>query len=384
MSDVGGRVSPLPSLPNRRLSPQRKTQQAESKSVLSLRLRTAVFSDNQGLLNHLVKVKISLDTADEQGVTVLHIAVTQEKQNTVTWLLRQGAGVRVADVDGFDALTWSCIKGNAKIANQLLEAMADPEHMTIKGDRRVLALCAERGHRSCMEELLRFKASVDSPGNDGATPLMCAAHTEESSAVEFLLKRQADVNAADGDGWTALMYASNSSKSVPVPDDDDDVEDAGGRGNRSMSRNSSLPSLSRNTSVNSLHDTKGPWRQNLHCLLLGRADVNIANPEGRTAMMVAAGRNHVGFIKYLLEVKGDVHMRSLKGQTALHAAACHGAEQATRCLIKAQADVNVETEVKDTPLMLAEKNGFKDLARLLLKNGAIVKAQPKKKGKKKK
>merc|ERR1739848_848951 len=99
---------------------------------------------------------------------------------------------------------------------------ADPEHITIKGDRKVLSLAAERGHRSCMEVLFRFKALVDSPGSDGATPLMCAAHCEEAAAIECLLKHQADVNAADGDGWNALMYASNSSRSLPADDDDDD------------------------------------------------------------------------------------------------------------------------------------------------------------------
>merc|ERR1719240_670121 len=151
----------------------------------------------------------------------MHIAVTQEKPRTVTWLLNQGASVSAADVDGFDALTWSCIKGNEKIVAQLLEAHADPEHLTKKGDRRVLALCAERGHRACMQELLRWRAFVDTPGKDGATPLMCAAHCEEHSTVEFLLRHEADVNAQDNDGWTALMYAGNSSRSLENPPNDE-------------------------------------------------------------------------------------------------------------------------------------------------------------------
>jgi len=376
LPEVGGRESPLLQLPNRRLSPARKPHGnfVESKGALNLKLRNAVFLENLGRLQHLVKIKVSLDTPDEQGVTVLHVAVTQEKQKIVTWLLNQGASVRETDVDGFDALTWSCIKGNVKFVTQLLEAKADPEHITIKGDRRVLSLCAERGHRSCMEELLRFKASVDSPGMDGATPLMCAAHCEESSAVEFLLRSRADVNAADNDGWTALMYASNSSKSLETPDDDSPRQ---GRGSSS--------SMSRNSSTNSLHKKRGPWRRNLECLLLGRADVNIENPEGRTAMMVAAGRNHVGFMNCLMEVKGDVHLRSAKGQTALHAAAVHGAEKAAILLVKVKADLNVETEMKETPLMLAERMDYLDIGKILLRNGAIVKAPPsKKKGKKKK
>lgn len=374
----GGRVSPLQSLPNRRLSPAKTkygTGVVESKSGLNLKLRSAVFSDNQGLLLHLVKIKVSLDTPDEQGVTCLHIAVTQDKPKTVTWLLHQGASVKAADLDGFDALTWACIKGNVKIVAQLLEARADPEHLTKKGDRRVLALCAERGYRGCMEELLRWRACVDSPGMDGATPLMCAAHCEEHATVEFLLRHQADVNAADNDGWTALMYAGNSSRSLEVEQNDDDED---------VRRRDSVSGLSRSSSVNSLHKKKGPWKQNLQCLLLGRCDVNLENPEGRTAMMVAAGRNHVGFMQGILEVKADVHMRSAKGQTALHAAASHGAEQALVCLLKSKADINAETDAKETPLMLVEKNGFQDLGKILIRSGAIVKAQPKKKGKKKK
>lgn len=377
----GGRVSPLQQLPNRRLSPARRPHGnfvMESNSTLNLKLRSAVFSDNQGLLTHLVKIKVSLDTPDEQGVTCLHVAVTQEKLKAVTWLLNQGANVSAADVDGFDALAWGCIKGNVKIVTQLLEARADPEHLTKKGDRRALALCAERGHRGCMEELLRWRALVDSQCRDGATSLMCAAHCEEHAAVEFLLRHQANVNATDNDGWTPLMYAGNSSRSLEKPLSDDDEEDT------RMGRRLNTSGLSRSASVSSLHKKKGPWRQNLQCLLQGRCDVNMENPEGRTAMMVAAGRNHVGFMQGILEVKCDVHLRSAKGQTALHAAASHGAEQAAICLLKVKADINVETNAKETPLMLAEKNGAQDLATLLTRNGAIVKAQPKKKGKKKK
>ena len=62
----------------------------------------------------------------------------------------------------------------------------------------------------------------------------------------------------------------------------------------------------------------------VRALLAAGADVNGADPEGRTALMVAAGRNDKALVELLLEAGADAGQRDIEGVSALTIAKADG------------------------------------------------------------
>jgi len=124
------------------------------------------------------------------------------------------------------------------------------------------------------------------------------------------------------------------------------------------------------------------------------------------AMTVAAGENHGGIVKFLLENYPDLRARSAaltmavghsnlklvkflldSGADAdtyrdkphlnhyennLHAAACHGNEAIVELLLEAGADPNVAGGIYGTPLRAAASKGYERVVKILLKAGAYL------------
>lgn len=173
-------------------------------------LLQAVYMQDQVTLDHLIRQKANLEARDETGATPLHIAVTRNMPKTVQWLLRHRASCSGTDGDGYQALTWACIKGHLQIVKILLEARASTEEVALSTGKTPLSLAAERGHMPVVQELLSKQAKVDQLNGDGSTALHVASHRCEVEIVAHLLERKSLVNALDNEGWTPLMYAMNS------------------------------------------------------------------------------------------------------------------------------------------------------------------------------
>jgi ankyrin repeat protein len=70
--------------------------------------------------------------------------------------------------------------------------------------------------------------------------------------------------------------------------------------------------------------------QTLKTLIAGKADVNVVNEYGRTALWNAADKNHVECATALLNAKADVHKADEDGYTPLHRASLVGRAECVR------------------------------------------------------
>ncbi len=115
-------------------------------------------------------------------------------------------------------------------------------------------------------------------------------------------------------------------------------------------------------------------------LLRNHADVNSAQADGSTALMLAADRGDVDIATLLVRAHADVSKANEYGATALSVACARGNIALITLLLDAHANPNAPLLSGETPLMAAVDNGNRDAASLLLEHGADVNAKETKGG----
>jgi ankyrin repeat protein len=131
-------------------------------------------------------------------------------------LLKAGADVNAADVDGTTSLHWAVRRDVVEIADMLIRAGARPDRTNRYGVTP-LALAASNGSGAMIKRLLDGGANAKAVSADGETVLMIAARHGTMDGVKHLLTRGADVSARERRrGTTALMWAAEATHAEVV------------------------------------------------------------------------------------------------------------------------------------------------------------------------
>lgn len=183
---------------------------------------------------------MAVDTADETGVTALHIAASEGHDLLCSTLLARGADARTKDHCGQTALHKACRAGSVECCRIFTKHGVDLDLQDTEG-MTALHLAARKGGIYCLELLVSSGASLNIPDMygriplhyasahgcfetvyslvflgsdcdladaDGRLPLHFAASADATGeSVDYLLKHCRDVNVADSKGCTPLLYA---------------------------------------------------------------------------------------------------------------------------------------------------------------------------------
>ena len=106
-------------------------------------------------------------------------------------------------------------------------------------------------------------------------------------------------------------------------------------------------------------------------LIFAKADVNVVDKDGKTALFLAAWRGKTDIVKLLINAGADVDNNGLN---ILIRMSIDNNVSAVKCLIDAKADVNVVDKHDNTALILAARHGKSGSARLLIVAKADVNA----------
>jgi ankyrin repeat protein len=317
---------------------------------------------------------LAVNAADPTGTTALHWAVQGNLADVTRRLLQAGANVRAANRYGVTPLQLAAVNGNASMVGLLLEAGADPNAVLPEGET-VLMTAARTGAVDVLTVLLDRGADIHARERlYGETALVWAAAENHPEAVRTLIARGAPVDSRSSrqefprrrsgqsvlslGGWTPLMYAAR--------------ENALGTG---------------------------------RALITAGADLNLADPDGATALVVAIINAHYDFAAVLLGAGADPNVVDTEaGMGPLYAAidmrrlaVGHGrpnpksssdidALGVVRMLLERKADPNAPLRAPifqrhhtsgdsalgkgATPLMRAAKSGDVEVMTLLLAAGA--------------
>lgn len=111
--------------------------------------------------------------------------------------------------------------------------------------------------------------------------------------------------------------------------------------------------------------------QQVRLALENGADVNAAQDEGRTALMMAAFNGHGKIVELLLDRGAKVDSRDILGRTALMYSASGPFPETVRILLEHGADPNISDKSENfTALMFAAAEGQAEVVRILLSHGA--------------
>jgi ankyrin repeat protein len=358
-----------------------------------------------------VVASVAIITAAGTDTRLLEAARAGNGQ-TVRALLKQRADANVREVDGTTALHWAVRNNDAETADALMRGGAAADVANRYGVTP-LFLAAMNGNAVIVEALLKSGADASAVLPEGQTVVMAAARTGTPAVVKALLARGADANVHDGRlGETALMWAAAENHSGAI-----DLLIEHGADVNARSNPADFPRFSFGDGIVALMMTlpRGHWTPLMYAarqgalgatrsLARGKADLDLQDPEGTTALMLALNNAHYDVAALLVDQGANPDVADVTGMTALYAAVnmntlpdlpgrpaprptggvtpvevarlllAHGADPNPRLLkpILMRHHSGGDTALGEgaTPLLRAAKTGDVAMIRLLLDSGA--------------
>ncbi len=254
-------------------------------------------------------------------------AVKNGNREVVLRLLKARADVNGTEVDGTTALHWAVRADDLETVQLLLRAGARANAANRYGVTP-LSLAATNGRATMIEALLEADASANTTLPEGETVLMTAARTGDAASVKVLLDRGADVNARERwQGQTALMWAAAQNHAEVTR-----LLIARGAEVDARSKVLEFPKFSFNgstmvstpmprgaTTALMLAARQGAM-EGVRALIEGGADVNLTDPDGTSALVMATVNVHYDVAALLLETGADPNVADASGMAALYAA----------------------------------------------------------------
>ena len=319
-----------------------------------IQLHAACFRENRHDVHVLLNANADANHVSSAGYTPLHIAVTKRNINLINLLLDQGVNVNSMTIDGQTPLHIAADKGDANIIQNLLRRKADPNLKDARGNTSLHLVVQPK--QETKPRLLTTRPRIGVIGH------MCVYQTFyracSKQTVQAIINLGADVNAVNNRRQTALWLA--------CCDGQVDV---------------TTVLLNRGADPNIVDENKD---SSLHAAMYGHcnietvqqmidhgANVNAANKDGTTPLILACSRAQEESVRILLKAKANPNITDGDGDASLHAAiAGDCSHEILQEISYYGVDVNATNKRGRTALLLSCSYGKMDSIKVLLRAGA--------------
>nr|XP_033504314.1 ankyrin repeat and EF-hand domain-containing protein 1a [Epinephelus lanceolatus] len=265
-------------------------------------------------------------TEPKDGTGVLHVAVSTNNQDLVSFLLSQGAHPNMQDKRGRTPVMLAAELGNDVIVTLLAQSHADLRLQDSEG-KGVLFYCIypTKCHSRCLQVALKCQADVNNVSAQGTHvfQLMCERAQECTPMCLIMLNGGADPNAVDQKtSVTALMEAARAGSLQLV---------------KAILRKGGNPNALDRKHLTAVHyAAMGGFFEVIQVLSAHSADMGVIDLEDCTALHYAAATGDANCCKFLAQRGCNPKLRSQEGLLPRQIAKDAGHKAAAKELRKAE------------------------------------------------
>jgi ankyrin repeat protein len=272
-------------------------------------LHFAAREGHEGLIYFLLERKANVNIKNSSGATPLHEAARSGNVNVMGLIIRRGAEINAQDAKGNSALHIAVPPQNHQAAIKLLlNSGIDPHLRDDYGDTPLHALISLNRSPETVKTLLDGDVDITARNINGQTPLFLAVKEDRLALVPLLLSRGADIFAADNSGITPFDYAMRLKgpilDALISPETAQQQDSAG------------------NTILHLAVKNKGDTLI-IAKIVDQRANINVRNREGDTALHIAARMNNREAGEYILSKDANIFYANSAGESPLYIALTH-------------------------------------------------------------
>lgn len=304
-------------------------------------LHYAITRANDKAALFLIDNNCNVALANNTGTTPLHLAASKGLASVVAQLLARGAGVNVRDKEGKTPLMFAIAGKYVDIVTKLLQAPEIDVNVKDYGGKSALGLALEAGLLDLAERLVAAKADTEAADPSGLTLLHLAIMRSDAAAAIFLLEHDARLDARTGSNATPLTLAITHGVEQVVDalcvrgTDMNAVDDAGvspiwmalqsrqeGIASILVRHGCDLACRDKETMLTALHRAI-QGEDEFTALFLIRSGANVndhQNPSGVAPVHLASELGQESVVRELMQHRADVNVQDLEGRTALHIA----------------------------------------------------------------
>ena len=248
--------------------------------------------------------------------------------------------------------------GDTERALEMIRLGADPNQLDDLGHSAAHIL-VERDNAELILELANVRADIDIPNLDGITPIQMAASMGMRSPLRSLRVAKADLWRLTEDGLSllelALMNRHQDTASYLVVQGVG-LGEAGEDGKPPALRmvEADLPS----------------WAWELISQVATARDVSEEDPDGVTALHIAAKDDRTNVITSLILAGANPNARDSNGNSPIHYAVESNSDEAIKILVDGGANPDIRSRDGETPLFTAARKGFAQSLAALIEMGA--------------
>ena len=264
----------------------------------------------------------------------------------------------VKDAFGDYPVIYAASKNDIYLLRTLINEKADINEQDENGDT-ALIIASYWGRYSIAKTLIDGKAKLNITNNRGESALKNAVYNKHYNIADALMKAKADLNIKVGNENLLLFLSKNAynydySGSIRnILNSGIDVNDKDENGNTAL------------INIVSGKEDKNQLKK-IRAVISGRANINIQNKEGLTALMLIASSGDDSTIRALISAKADLDAEDKDGNTALIYAVQNNNVGGAKAIIRGKPNLNKQNKNGNNALMIASENGFEEVVRSLI------------------